>query len=114
MRSCFGRSDKFQLVLLYTAELAICAFAGLILTPVAGVITAVFVFTLVPFVQDMVHKDHHDPPHDRCEGCGNLYSESKTVEWRTHTLCPLCSKDTESQKQYAVETPMWVKRLWKN
>lgn len=113
MRSCFGRTDKIQTILLYATFLVICGFAGIVLLPVAGAVLVLFVFTLVPFVQDRVHKDQHDPPYERCEGCGNLYSETDTVTWNNHTLCPLCSKDTASQKEYAVNTPMWVKRLWK-
>lgn len=113
MRSCFGRTDKIQMILLYNTLLFISLFAGLILLPLAGAILVVFVFTLVPFVQDIVHKDHHNPPYERCEGCGNLYSEDETDTWNNHTLCSLCSKDTQSQKEYAVTTPMWMKRLWK-
>jgi ribosomal protein S14 len=109
-----SRTDLIQMVFFFILQLALSLFAAFVLHPVAGIIVFIFVVGMVPFINDMVSKDNRESPYFRCDGCGNLYSESRKNNWKDYSLCRMCIRDNQSQKEFAVQFPMWLKRLRKN
>lgn len=115
MRSySLSRIDLLNITFILLTQLALCIFAALILHPIAGLLTLFFAIGFIPFVNDIVAKDMNEPPYSRCDGCGNLRSESDVQNWNGHTICSRCNKDSKSQKEFATKFPMWLKRYRKN
>lgn len=115
MRSySLSRIDILHIILILITQLTLCLFAAFAIHPLAGLLTCIFTFGLVPLVNDIVAKDRNDPPYSRCDGCGNLRSENDIHEWHGYGLCSRCSKDSKSQKEFATKFPMWLKRYRKN
>lgn len=115
MRSySLSRIDLLNISFIFLSQIAICAFAAIILHPLAGIIAFLFTIGFIPLINDIVAKDMNDPPYTRCDGCGNLRSKDDVYKWEGHTLCSRCNKDSSSQKEFATKFPMWLKRYRKN
>lgn len=107
----FSRKDLLEIVFFFITAGLISLLATFAIHPLGGLILLLFSVGIIPLVKDMVSKDHYEPPYFRCEGCGKLYPKSKKETWKDHSFCSMCSRDKESQKQFAVKFPLWFKRF---
>lgn len=62
MRSySLSRIDILHIILILITQLTLCLFAAFAIHPLAGLLTCIFTFGLVPLVNDIVAKDRNDP-----------------------------------------------------